>query len=81
MLPTQIFQKELARVRSFAVVHLATSAAGMQDVVATVASVPLSEDDDPALLTGPDRVEQSRVLAYQAPRHDETLPRSTPQAV
>ncbi|MEU4419952.1 hypothetical protein AB0F81_04960 [Actinoplanes sp. NPDC024001] len=49
----------------YTVVHLATSPAGLQQVTATVMSVPLAEGDDPALLTGPDRVETHQVVAYE----------------
>jgi hypothetical protein len=50
----------------YAVVHLATSAAGVHEIVTAVTALPLSADEEPALLTGPDRVETPRVLAYEA---------------
>jgi len=48
----------------FAVVHLATEAETLHRIGETIRSVPLATDDDPALLTGPSRIESHRVLAY-----------------
>ena len=50
-----------------AVVHLATSIEGLRDVTAAVASTELLADEDPSLLTGPDRVQVHRVLSYLLP--------------
>jgi hypothetical protein len=50
-----------------AVVHLVTSADGLQGVAAAITSTPLLPDEDPSLLTGPDRVETHRVLSYLTP--------------
>ncbi|WP_328472225.1 hypothetical protein OHA21_09305 [Actinoplanes sp. NBC_00393] len=47
-----------------AIVHLTTSPGAIQDVVTAVTSVPIGEDEDAALLTGPDRVGRHRVLAF-----------------
>ena len=51
--------------RKFAVVHLATDAGVLHEIAATVTSVPVAQDEDPALLTGPDRVDLQQVLAYE----------------
>lgn len=51
--------------REAVVVHLATSAGGLQEVVTTVTSVPISPEEDPALLPGPNLLEPHRVLAYE----------------
>ncbi len=50
-----------------AVVHLVTSIEGLQDVTAAVTSTELLADEDPSLLTGPDRVQAHRVLSYLLP--------------
>jgi len=50
-----------------AVVHLVTSVDGLQDVTNAIRSTELLPDEDPALLTGPDRVHTHRVLAYLVP--------------
>ena len=50
-----------------AVVHLVTSADGLQGVAAAINSTPLLPDEDPSLLTGPDRLGTHRVLSYLAP--------------
>jgi hypothetical protein len=50
-----------------AVLHLATSIEGLQDVAAAINSTPLLPDEDPSLLTGPDRVETHQVLSYLDP--------------
>jgi hypothetical protein len=49
----------------YAVIHLATTAGALEEIVTVVTSLPVSPDEDPALLTGPDRVETHRVLAYE----------------
>jgi hypothetical protein len=53
--------------RKMAVVHLATSADGLQGVAAAINSTALLPGEDPSLLTGPDRVETHRVLSYRTP--------------
>jgi hypothetical protein len=50
-----------------AVVHLTTSIEGLHDVAAAIATTPLLSDEDPSLLTGPDRVETHQVLSYLNP--------------
>ncbi|MFL6076859.1 MAG: hypothetical protein ACJ73S_25985 [Mycobacteriales bacterium] len=50
-----------------AVVHLVTSADGLQDVANAITSTELLADEDPSLLTGPDRVHTHRVLSYLIP--------------
>jgi hypothetical protein len=50
-----------------AVVHLASSAESLQGVAAAITSTRLLPDEDPSLLTGPDRVQTQRVLAYLTP--------------
>jgi hypothetical protein len=47
-----------------AVVQLATSAEGLQQVAAAVTATELLPGEDPSLLTGPDRVQAHRVLSY-----------------
>ena len=47
-----------------AVVHLVTSVDGLQDVATAVTSTELLPDEDPSLLTGPDRVQTQQVLRY-----------------
>jgi hypothetical protein len=49
-----------------AVVHLVTSADGLRGVAAAINSTPLLPDEDPSLLTGPDRVETHRLWKSQA---------------
>jgi hypothetical protein len=51
--------------RGFVVVHLAESAAVLAAVGDAVRSVPLRDGEDPALLTGPDRLSVHRVVAYE----------------
>ena len=50
-----------------AVVHLTTSVDGLRDVTAAVTSTQLLPDEDPSLLTGPDRVQTHHVLLYLTP--------------
>ncbi len=50
-----------------AVVHLTTSIEGLHDVAAAITTTPLLPDEDPSLLTGPDRVETHQVLSYLNP--------------
>jgi hypothetical protein len=50
-----------------AVVHLVTSVNGLQDVATAVTSTELLPDEDPSLLTGPDRVHTHQVLSYLIP--------------
>jgi hypothetical protein len=50
-----------------AVVHLVTSVDGLPDVANAITSTELLPDEDPSLLTGPDRVHTQRVLAYLVP--------------
>lgn len=50
-----------------AVVHLVTSVDGLQDVATAVTSTKLLADEDPSLLTGPDRVHTHQVLSYLVP--------------
>lgn len=50
-----------------ATVHLATSADSLTSVAATINATRLLPDEDPSLLTGPDRVETHRVLSYLTP--------------
>jgi hypothetical protein len=49
------------------VVHLVTSVDGLQDVATAITSTELLADEDPSLLTGPDRVHTHRVLSYLVP--------------
>ncbi|WP_189335497.1 hypothetical protein [Actinoplanes ianthinogenes] len=53
--------------RRFAVIHLATSPAGLDAVVTAVTSTELLPGEDPALLTGPDRVHRHAVRTYLVP--------------
>jgi hypothetical protein len=57
--------------RRMTVVHLAESAEVLRQVTEIVTSTPLSPDDDPAHLRGPDSVETHQVRCYQS-----RLPRS-----
>jgi hypothetical protein len=50
-----------------AVVHLVSSVDGLQDLATAINSTRLLPDEDPSLLTGPDRVETHRVLSYLTP--------------
>ncbi|BEL02856.1 hypothetical protein Q0Z83_010470 [Actinoplanes sichuanensis] len=47
----------------FVIVHLASSSDGLAAIGATVRSLPVRPDEDPALLTGPDRLSQYQVVA------------------
>ncbi|MFC4071628.1 hypothetical protein [Actinoplanes subglobosus] len=49
--------------QSFVVVHLASSAAVLDAIGDTVRSLPVAEDEDLALLTGPDRMVKYQVVA------------------
>lgn len=49
--------------QGFVVVHLAVSAEALAAVGSTVRSLPVGADEDPALLTGPDRILQYQVVA------------------
>jgi hypothetical protein len=51
--------------RKMTVVHLAESADALRTVTEIVRSTPLSPDDDPAQLRGPDSVERHHVRRYQ----------------
>jgi hypothetical protein len=48
--------------QGFVVVHLAESAEVLDTIGDTVRSLPVGPDEDPALLTGPDRTSQYRVV-------------------
>ena len=52
--------------RRVAVLHLATSAAGLKAVSEAIRSTKLLPGEDPALLPGPDRIAKLRVAAYRA---------------
>jgi hypothetical protein len=49
------------------VMHLATSVDALHAVATAITSTRLLPDEDPTLLTGPDRVETHRVLSYLTP--------------
>jgi hypothetical protein len=49
------------------VIHLATSVDGLHEIADAITSTTLLPDEDPSLLTGPDRVDTHRVLSYLNP--------------